>query len=121
GVREELLEFAAADPAIGAAATTGSYALGDPDEWSDIDLAFGILDPVSDALARWTDLLYRDFGAVHHWDLLSGPSVYRVFLLANWLEVDIAFTPAAEFGPLGPGWQTVFGETVKFVASAQPS
>ena len=41
--------------------------------------------------------------------------------LATWLEVDIAFTPVADFGPLGPSWQTVFGETVELVASAQPS
>jgi hypothetical protein len=36
-----------------------------------------------------------------------------VFLLPDWLEVDIAFTPAADFGPRGPNWRTVFGETVE--------
>lgn len=37
--------------------------------------------------------------------------MYRVFLLPGCLEVDIAFTPAADFGPRGPNWQTVFGES----------
>lgn len=119
-VRHRLLELAAADPSVAAAATTGSYAVGGVDEWSDIDLAFGIRDAIPAALARWTELLYRDFGAVHHWDLPSGSSIYRVFLTASWLEVDIAFTPVTEFGPLGPSWQTVFGEAVALVPSASP-
>jgi predicted nucleotidyltransferase len=111
-VRKRLLELAEADAEVVGAAITGSYVADGGDEWSDIDLAFAVLGELSTALARWTDVLYDEFAAVHHWDLPWGSSVYRVFLLPEWLEVDIAFTPAAEFGARGPNWRTVFGETV---------
>jgi predicted nucleotidyltransferase len=111
-VRRRLLELAEADPGVLGAAVTGSHVLGTEDEWSDIDLAFSIGGDVPAALERWRRLLYADFRALHHWDLPWGSSVYRVFLLPEWLEVDIAFTPAADFGARGPNWRTVFGETV---------
>jgi hypothetical protein len=56
-----------------------------------------------------TELIYHEFDAVHHWDLPAGSSVYRVYLMSNGLEADVAFVPAAEFGPHGPSWRTVFG------------
>lgn len=120
-VREHLLELAAADPLVAAAAVTGSGASGGADEWSDIDLAFGIQDGLPAALARWTELLYRDLAALHHWDLPSGPSIYLVFLLPDGLEVDIAFTPIDQFGPLGPSWRTVFGEAIDLAPSVPTS
>lgn len=109
-VRERLLALAEADPGISGAAITGSHAAGCSDRWSDIDIALAVRDAVPAALARWTGELYREFGAVHHWDLPSGPAVYRVFLLPGWLEADISFTPEAGFGPRGPHWRTVFGQ-----------
>ncbi|MDP9405295.1 MAG: hypothetical protein M3O86_01655 [Actinomycetota bacterium] len=120
-VRERLLKLAEDDPAIAGAAITGSQADEGGDRWSDIDLAFGIHGQLSAALERWTERLYHDFGALHHWDLPSGSTVYRVFLLPGWLEVDIAFTPAAEFGPLGPKWRTVFGQSAQLKLAAPPS
>jgi hypothetical protein len=108
-VRRQLFELASRDPQIPAAANTGSYAVDASDEFSDIDLALAITGDLSAALARWTSLLYRDFGAVHHWDLPVGATVYRVFLLSDGLELDIAFVPAADFGPRGPKWRLVFG------------
>ncbi|MEU7773026.1 hypothetical protein AB0C44_17055 [Micromonospora taraxaci] len=108
-IREQLLGLAERDPAVVGAAITGSHAVDGGDRWSDIDLAFGIEGSLDAVMHRWTDMLYRDFAAVHHWDLPSGSAVYRVFLLADMLEVDIGFTPAAEFGPHGPTWRTVFG------------
>ncbi len=119
-VRERLLERARDDPAIAAAAITGSYVADGGDEWSDIDLAFGIRGDVSRALGEWTQLVYDDFGALHHWDLPWGTTVYRVFLLPDSLQVDIAFTPATEFGPRGPNWRTVFGETVDAGETSPP-
>jgi Nucleotidyltransferase domain len=119
-VRQHLLELAEADPGVPGAAITGSYAAGGGDEWSDIDLAFAIDGELPEALERWTELLYRDFGALHHWDMPWGSSVYRVFLLPGCLEVDIAFTPAADFGPGGPNWRTVFGETVDVAPNVPP-
>jgi hypothetical protein len=120
GVRRRLLELAEADPGVPGAAITGSSAVGREDDWSDIDLAFAIDGQLSEALERWTERLYGDFGALHHWDLPWGSSVYRVFLLPDCLEVDIAFTPAADFGPRGPNWRTAFGETIEVAPNVPP-
>jgi hypothetical protein len=117
-VRERLLALAEADPDVVGAAITGSHAAGGGDEWSDVDLAFGIPGDLGPALERWTGSLVREFGALHHWDLPWGSSIYRVFLLPDWLEVDIAFTPANEFGPRAPTWRTVFGEPVEVPQTA---
>jgi predicted nucleotidyltransferase len=119
-VRARLLELAEMDPDVVGAAITGSYAVDGADEWSDIDLAFGIRDELEPPLAQWTEILYREFAAIHHWDLPFGSTIYRVFLLPDWLQVDIAFTPAADWGPRGPNWRTVFGETVE-TPTRQPS
>jgi hypothetical protein len=107
-VRELLLSLAEADPAIGGAAIIGSYAADGGDRWSDIDLALRVDGPPHATMERWTESLYGDFAAVHHWDLPAGSTIYRVFLLPGWLEVDLAFAPAADFGPRGPHWRVVF-------------
>lgn len=120
GVRERLLELAEANPSITAAAITGSYVSGGSDKWSDIDLAFAISGEPATALEQWTEILYRDFVALHDWDLPFGSTIYRVFLLTGCLEVDIAFTPTADFGPRGPNWRTIFGETVVLTPSSRP-
>jgi predicted nucleotidyltransferase len=111
-VRARLLELAEEDADVVGAAITGSHAAGGGDEWSDIDLSFAVRSELGPALERWTDLLYREFAAIHDWDLLSGSTIYRVYLLPDWLQVDISFTPAADWGPRGPNWRTVFGEMV---------
>lgn len=116
-IRDRLLELADGDPEIVGAAVTGSFATAGGDEWSDVDLAFATAGDVWGAIERWTALVYDDFAAVHHWDLRLAASVYRVFLLATGLELDIAFTPAADFGPRGPNWRTVFGEAVELPTS----
>jgi hypothetical protein len=118
-VRGRLLELARNDPTVRAAAMTGSFASETADRWSDVDLAFAVAD-VSQALEHWTDIMYGEFAALHHWDLPWGSSVYRVFLLPKCLEVDIAFTPENDFGPRGPNWRTVFGETVEPAAAEPP-
>lgn len=107
-VRQRLLSAAEADPDVVGAAIVGSHAAGKSDRWSDIDLAFAVAD-VPRALERWTGRLEQDFGARHHWDLPAGVSTYRVFLLPGWLEVDLGFKPASDFGARGPNWHTVFG------------
>jgi predicted nucleotidyltransferase len=114
-----LLELAEDDPAVAGAAVTGSLATGEGDRWSDVDLAFAIRGRFGAALDRWTMRLYQELGALHHWDLRSGSSVYRVFLLPDWLEVDIAFTPEADFAPRGPSWRLVFGDSAP-PAPAEP-
>jgi predicted nucleotidyltransferase len=114
-LREALVESARADPRISGAAITGSAAAGAYDRWSDLDLAFGIAEPVPlhDALGDWTDLMYRDHDALHHMDVAFGAAVYRVFLLGNTLQVDLAFFPAAEFGATRPTFQLLFGSAVE--------
>jgi hypothetical protein len=111
GVLKELLGLAEKDDSVVAAAVTGSLAHGG-DAWSDIDLGFGVAGDLGPVMDRWTRTLYADFGAIHHWDLPSGSSIYRVFLLPGCLEADIAFTPAADFGPRGPAFRQVFADAV---------
>ena len=117
-VRERLIELAKADPRVTAAAITGSYVAGKVDQWSDIDLAFAFRGEMAPVLEHWTELLYESFGALHHWDLPFVSTIYRVFLLPGCLEVDIAFTPEADFGPRGPNWRTVFGDVVELPPGA---
>jgi hypothetical protein len=123
GLRDALIAEARADARISGAALTGSAAVGAEDEWSDIDLALGLAaDASHDAvLADWTAVMYGDHGAVHHTDVWSRGTVYRVFLLESTLQVDIAFAPAAEFGALGPTFQLVFGEAVEQPTWSSPS
>ena len=45
-VRRRLLELAEADPAVPAAAITGSHAAAAADRWSDIDLALAVDGPL---------------------------------------------------------------------------
>jgi predicted nucleotidyltransferase len=120
-VRELLLARAADDPDVAAAAITGSYAVGGGDEWSDIDLAFAIRGELAPALERWTRIVDEEFTTIHHWDLPLGRTVYRVFLLPEWLQLDLAVTPAESFGPRGPNWRTVFGDTLEPTPPPPPS
>lgn len=119
-VRRALLELARADSAVTGAALTGSLATGQADAWSDIDLVLAVRGDLAPTINSWTRRLYDEFGALHHWDLASTPATIRVFLLPDWLEIDLTFAPEAEFGPRGPGWQTVFGRTADLPAFAPP-
>jgi hypothetical protein len=71
-------------------------------------------------LADWTGLMYRQHGA-HHMDVLSGATVYRVFLLASTLQVDIAFAPEAEFGAIAPTFRLIFGTAVNRPQRRRPA
>ncbi|WP_203914622.1 nucleotidyltransferase domain-containing protein [Rhizocola hellebori] len=120
-VRKRLLELASADPDVVGAAVIGSHALGHDDRWSDIDLAIGVRGPLTEALQRWTLWLQAEFDVMHHWDLPSGPSVYRLFLLPGLIEIDIGFMPAEVFGPRGPNWRTVFGSPAPLKPTQPPN
>ncbi|MGZ0148228.1 nucleotidyltransferase domain-containing protein [Kribbella sp. WER1] len=114
-LRDALVAAARADARVAGAALTGSAAIGAEDRWSDIDLALGLTpDAVqSDVLSDWTARLYADHAAVHHTDVWSRSTIYRVFLLDSTLQVDIAFAPSGAFGPLGPTFQLLFGESTQ--------
>jgi hypothetical protein len=103
------------DQRVVAAAEVGSLALGGGDAWSDLDLTFGIADDVhvDDVLEDWTLRLDQELDAAHLFDLPAGPTFYRVFLLPGCLQLDVSFTPAAQFGPAGPKWRLVFGTQVE--------
>src|SRR5689334_14860997 len=70
-VRNRVLELAQADPRVTAGALTGSMALGAGDEWSDIDIAFGIVDGITPevVLNDWTEGFDREFKLLDHFDL----------------------------------------------------
>ena len=108
-VLDRLLRLAGADASVTGAALTGSQAAGAGDQWSDIDLVVAVRGEPAEVCERWTERLYEDLGALHHWDLPTGAKAIRVFLLADELEVDMTFAPEAEFGARGTQWRTLFG------------
>ncbi|MBC5823213.1 MAG: nucleotidyltransferase domain-containing protein [Candidatus Eremiobacteraeota bacterium] len=124
-LRTLLLDKARADTRLSGAAITGSASHGTEDRWSDVDLFFGVAagTALQTVLDDWTDFMYAAHGALHHFDITSGPAIYRVFLLPDCLEVDLAFTPANEFGARGPNFRTIFGQTnqVPQMKKADPS
>jgi hypothetical protein len=121
-LRARLLDRARTDGCIAGAAITGSASHDAADRWSDIDLFFGVAagNSIEGVLGDWSAFMYQELGALHHFDLRSGPAIYRAFLLPACLEVDLAFTPAAEFGPLGPHFRTVFGAAIERPYVARP-
>jgi hypothetical protein len=110
-LRAGLLEHAAKDERISGAAITGSAAAAREDRWSDVDLAFGVSDAAElpNVLSDWTTHMYRQYLALHHFDVRSGVWIYRVFLLPSTLQVDLAFVPATEFRALAPTFRLMFG------------
>src|SRR2546425_10174693 len=117
-VRERVLELARAAARISGGARTGSAAAEAEDRWSDVDLSFGVIDDIEpeSVLADWTEALSGDLGVLHHWDLRSGSTIYRVYLLPGGLELDIAVTPAIQFGARGPKFKLLFGQGVERAA-----
>jgi predicted nucleotidyltransferase len=108
---EQLVTTAHNDSSVASAAVVGSGAIGMQDEYSDIDLALRLVPGagVPDAANAWTELLYREHGAVHHLDIWSGRALYRVFLLKTSLQVDLSFWPDEEFRATGPNFKLLFG------------
>lgn len=111
-LRSALLEFAANDPRVSGAAITGSAAEDREDEWSDIDLAFGVRGAAElpSVLGAFTKSMYDRHSAVHHYDIAFGAWTYRVFFLPGTLQVDLAFAPASDFRPMAQTFRLVFGE-----------
>jgi hypothetical protein len=118
-VRERLLERADADVRVVAAAVVGAEAHGAADRWSDLDLTFGVADgaSIADVLTDWTRDLAAELDAVELFDLHLGSTIYRVFLLPGNLQIDLSFTPEADFGALGPHFRLLFGTAVERPAS----
>ena len=121
-IRAELLDAAREDERLTGGAITGSAAAGSLDAWSDIDLAFGVREDarISDVMTDWTSRMIERYRSLHHVDVVSGSWIYRVFLLASTLQVDLAFAPAAEFGARAPTFRLVFGRTVELPHAVPP-
>jgi hypothetical protein len=112
-LREHVLQLAEEDERVVAGAAVGSLAVDAGDQFSDLDLTFGIADQVSAAevLDDWTRTLIGERDAVQLADLTRGPTTYRVFLLPDALQFDLSMTPAAHFRPAGPRFRLLFGKT----------
>ena len=121
-VRERILQYAASDTRVISGAVVGSLALSDGDRWSDLDLTFAVADTFSiyEVLDDWTQNIIDEFNAAHLFDLPSGPSIYRVFLLPGCLQFDLSFTPASKFGAVGPKFKLLFGATVERPHTPEP-
>lgn len=122
-VRERVLELARRDARVTAGALIGSTSVGAEDEWSDIDITFGIADGVipEDILRDWTELFGREFGVLDYFDLRAGSSIYRVFLLPSGLEIDVSVTPQREFSLRGSRVRSLFGESRQAPAAPPPA
>jgi hypothetical protein len=114
-LRDRVLNMASSDSRVVAGAVVGSLAQDEGDRWSDLDLTFAVADDVAvtEVLEAWSGAVVREFDAVQLFDLSSGPAIYRVFLLPDRLELDLSFTPASEFGALGPRFRLLFGDAVE--------
>jgi hypothetical protein len=53
--------------------------------------------------------MYEAHGAVAHLDIWSGPTLFRVFLLASSLQVDLSFWPSDVFAASGGSFRLLFG------------
>ena len=122
-VRDYIFQLAASDKRIVAGAVVGSLALSEGDRWSDLDLTFAVREEFSifEVLEDWTLNLVKQFDAAHLFDLPSGPSIYRVFLLPGCLQFDLSFTPASKFGATGPKFKLLFGDAVEKPFPSSPS
>jgi hypothetical protein len=121
-VRQYILDMARNDPRVIGGAETGSMAVDGQDAWSDLDLAFGLVEDagLEEVLADWTEVLDRDLRVVHYWDLRAGPRLFRVFLFPNAVEVDVSVMPEEHFGSRGPSFRTLFGEARQFDPPPSP-
>jgi hypothetical protein len=121
-LRSSLLELAHNDQRITGAAITGSAAASREDQWSDVDLAFGVNTAANlpDVLSDWTAHMYDQHRALHHVDVLSGAWTYRVFLLPDTLQVDLAFVVDTEFRALAPTFRLMFGKANEPLHASTP-
>ncbi len=121
-VRKYVLEMAQADLRVTGGALIGSLATGAEDRWSDIDVTFGIATGIAieTVLEEWTQRLEREFGVLHHFDLRSGSSIYRVLLLPDGLEIDLSVTPEKDFCARGPHFHLLFGNAQPLKTAPSP-
>src|SRR5262249_10808277 len=110
-VQGRVLEWAQTDARVVGGAVVGSLAKQPGDRWSDLDLTFAVDEgvPVHAVLEDWSERLVKEFDGVRLLDLPSAGAIYRVFLLRGCLQLDLSFSPAAQFGAIGPDFRLLFG------------
>ncbi len=111
-VLEKIIDKAKQDTRIVSAAVVGSYALGNEDRWSDIDLTFAVREEftVAEILHSWTEYVLQEFSGVVLFDAVRGNTVYRVYMLPGCLQVDLSFSPEKEFGAVGKNFKLLYGK-----------
>ncbi len=114
-IRAGIIAHARTDQRITGGALTGSASVDREDAYSDIDLAFGVKSAadVGPALDDFTAYMRNANDVVDMVDVPSGSWIYRVFLLANTLQVDLAFAPASDFGARAKTFRLLFGDAAK--------
>lgn len=122
-VRNRIIDKAKQDECIAAAAVVGSYALGNEDRWSDIDLTFGVKEgfQIVDILQSWTRYVIQEFSAVVLLDVQRGNTIYRVFMLPGCLQLDLSFSPERDFGAVGQNFKLLYGNHYKKLESKSES
>jgi hypothetical protein len=121
-VRSRVLAWASSDDRIAAGAIVGSLANKPGDRWSDLDLTFGVRTgaALSDVLNDWSHRLETEFEAIHLFDVGNSGAIYRVFVLPGCLQLDLSFSPAENFGAIGPNFRLLFGTAVQKPAAPPP-
>lgn len=112
-LRDSLLDRARADDRVVGAALVGSAASGTEDAYSDIDLALRLTPgaPFDEVVADWSEWMRRKHSVVATMDLGNPGALYRVFLLASTLQIDLSFWDHDQFGSNGRGpFAMCFGE-----------
>lgn len=110
-VLAQLVDAAQHDPEVDAAALLGSAARGAEDRWSDIDVALR-LTPGADPYGvadRWAEWLRQEEVVVDQLDIHASGALYRVFLLASTLQVDLSFWPHGQLVTGGAPVRLLFG------------
>ncbi|HWV24903.1 MAG TPA: hypothetical protein VNZ58_12000 [Thermomicrobiales bacterium] len=122
GILARIIGIGRADARVTGAALIGSLARGAADSWSDIDITFGVTEGtgLADILDDWMATLDAGCDVVDSFDLPAGPSIYRVMLLRNGLELNISVTPASEFRVRGTAVRMLFGESQQMDDLAAP-
>jgi hypothetical protein len=112
-VRDAIVDRAAHDDRVTSAALVGSLATDHADEWSDVDLTFGVDgDSVDEVVSDFTSWLGEHHQASVLIDLAVDDTLYRVFLLPDSLQLDLSFTPNGRVRRASPRFRQLFGEHV---------
>ncbi len=111
-LRTELTRFARDDARVVAAASLGSAARGELDQWSDVDLALRLAPGVEavEVVETWTERVAHSEPVVDHLDIRASGALYRVLLLASSLQVDLSFWPHDQPLAGGAPVAVLFGE-----------